>query len=73
MFVLRFKYFGLQFARTCFCGNDYGKHGEKPVTECNMGCTGNADEKCGGSWRNAIYSTGLGMSTLRLCNNSISK
>ena len=42
----------------CFCDNAYGKHGTKPLTECNKNCTGNAVQSCGGNNRGDIYSVG---------------
>ncbi len=41
----------------CFCGNSYGTYGLS--TQCNMTCSGNKNEICGGIWANAIYATRL--------------
>lgn len=49
-----FSYASTQFSTHCFCGNTYGKYG--PATNCNMKCGGNANETCGGSWANSVYS-----------------
>ncbi|PAA51512.1 hypothetical protein BOX15_Mlig002697g1 [Macrostomum lignano] len=52
---LRYRYFGLQNGRLCFCGNTYGLYGQKSERECNLRCNGNRDEFCGGRLRNCIY------------------
>uniref|UniRef100_A0A1I8J3T1 WSC domain-containing protein n=2 Tax=Macrostomum lignano TaxID=282301 RepID=A0A1I8J3T1_9PLAT len=52
---LRYRYFGLQNGRLCFCGNTYGLYGRKSERECNRRCNGNRDEFCGGRMRNCIY------------------
>ncbi|KAL5006149.1 hypothetical protein ScPMuIL_017307 [Solemya velum] len=52
-------YAGLQWSKTCWCSNTFGKHGPAPESECNIPCTGDASLKCGGYFRNAIYTTGL--------------
>jgi hypothetical protein len=48
----RFKYAGVQFSTQCFCGNSY-----KPnlVTGCNSPCSGDKKQKCGGEYRNMVY------------------
>jgi len=48
-----YKFAGTQYASQCFCGNSYGKSGK--ANNCNMNCSGNKNEKCGGSWANSIY------------------
>lgn len=63
--MLGFTYYGLQYARECFCGYDnYDDYGMLPETKCNMKC---ADDKtlnniptynnniCGGEWAMSIY------------------
>lgn len=52
-----FLYAGVQYASWCFCGNYYGKYGES--NNCNMKCSGNKSQICGGGWANSIYFTGL--------------
>ena len=39
----------------CFCDNNYGAYGT--TTTCNMACTGDSSELCGGSMTNQIYYT----------------
>jgi hypothetical protein len=48
-----FSYAGTQFSSYCFCGNSYGRFGKSD--QCNMRCTGNQNEICGGSHANSIY------------------
>jgi len=49
-----YKYFGVQFASQCFCGNKYGSYGSS--TGCNSHCNGNSTQTCGGANANSIYS-----------------
>jgi hypothetical protein len=51
-----FAYAGLQNGKQCYCGNSYGRLGR--VANCDMPCSGNAKEMCGGWWANSIYSVG---------------
>ncbi len=48
-----FKYAGVEYGSQCFCGNSYGKYGK--ADNCNMKCSGNANEICGGFWAINIY------------------
>ena len=48
-----FQYAGLQYSNQCFCGNSYGKLGKS--NNCNMPCSGNSQEICGGNWANSVY------------------
>lgn len=48
-----FDYAGTQFSNHCFCDNSYGRYGS--ASNCNMSCSGNRSEKCGGSWSNSVY------------------
>jgi len=47
-------YAGVQFSTQCFCGNSFGAYGES--NNCNMNCGGDANENCGGTWANSVYS-----------------
>lgn len=49
-----FQYAGTQYSTWCFCGNSYGRSG--PADNCNMKCSGNKSQTCGGSWANSVYS-----------------
>lgn len=51
-----FKYAGTQAGGQCFCGNSYGAYGSSSA--CTSACSGNAAEKCGGTWANLIYTAG---------------
>jgi len=52
-----FQYAGVQYGSQCFCDNDYGAFG--PANNCDMKCSGNPNEICGGFWANSIYATGV--------------
>eukprot|EP00994_Dinema_validum_P001198 NODE_123_length_2434_cov_113.373585_g89_i0.p1 GENE.NODE_123_length_2434_cov_113.373585_g89_i0~~NODE_123_length_2434_cov_113.373585_g89_i0.p1 ORF type:complete len:737 (+),score=148.81 NODE_123_length_2434_cov_113.373585_g89_i0:76-2286(+) len=57
-----YSYAGLQYARECFCSNQYKNatlEGSKSAGAiCNMPCAGNSKEMCGGVWANSVYATG---------------
>ena len=48
-----YRYAGVQYGNQCFCDNRYGKYGR--TDNCNMKCSGNNKEICGGFWANSIY------------------
>ncbi|MGD0525634.1 MAG: WSC domain-containing protein [Polyangiaceae bacterium] len=50
-----YAYAGAQYGSQCFCGNSYG--GQGTSTNCNMACSGNGAETCGGSYANSVYAT----------------
>jgi parallel beta-helix repeat protein len=50
-------YAGLQYGGWCFGGNTLG-YVQVSESECDMPCTADSSQICGGSWRNSIYSTG---------------
>ncbi len=52
-----FKYAGVQYSESCLCGNSYGKYGA--ADNCNMKCTGDSGQICGGYSSNGVYSTGV--------------
>uniref|UniRef100_A0A1I8HTR8 WSC domain-containing protein n=1 Tax=Macrostomum lignano TaxID=282301 RepID=A0A1I8HTR8_9PLAT len=55
-----FLYFGVQNGDECRCGNKYGAYGKSSNTDdCNMKCSGNKAQTCGGSFAQNIYATGL--------------
>lgn len=55
-FCAGFQYFGLQWGRECYCGDEYGTFGQaESEDECNRPCAGDASTMCGGGWRNSIY------------------
>ena len=52
------RYAGIQFSYKCFCGDsdaDYNKYGQVDESECNMSCSGNASEVCGGVRRQKVF------------------
>lgn len=51
-----FAYAGVQFEGQCYAGNTIGRT-KVSDNECNTPCTADKTEKCGGGWRNSIYST----------------
>eukprot|EP00754_Rhynchopus_humris_P008094 Rhum_TRINITY_DN13656_c0_g1::Rhum_TRINITY_DN13656_c0_g1_i2::g.62438::m.62438 len=51
-----YLYFGLQVGQECRCDNSFGDYGKAADTECTSPCLKKASEKCGGRWRNSIYS-----------------
>jgi parallel beta-helix repeat protein len=51
-------YAGLQYGGWCFGGNTLG-YVQVSENECNMRCTADSSQICGGSWRNSIYRTDL--------------
>ena len=52
-------YAGVQYGYLCHCGDDYGKYGEAGEHECNSACRGDEGKKCGGFWRNSVYTSGI--------------
>ena len=56
-----FKFAGVQYGESCLCGNSYGRYGA--AANCNMKCTGDPAQNCGGYSANAVYSTGASEST----------
>ncbi|KAL0947887.1 hypothetical protein HGRIS_010522 [Hohenbuehelia grisea] len=53
-----FSYFGVEYSRECYC--DYSIHTPGALTassECNMPCTGNISQTCGGPNRISLYRT----------------
>lgn len=47
--------FGLEYAGECFCGT--ALQGSSPAAEgdCNMACSGNSAQMCGGPNRLSVY------------------
>jgi hypothetical protein len=50
-----YKYFGLEFSRECYCGQSLPT---VTADQCNMPCTGNSAEICGGPNALSVYSCG---------------
>jgi len=53
-----YRYAGLQWHGACFAGNSLW-YAKAPEGECNLTCDANPAQKCGGSWHNSVYETGL--------------
>jgi hypothetical protein len=51
-----FTYAGVQYSESCLCGNSYGRFGTS--NNCNMRCTGDQSQICGGINANSVYTTG---------------
>ena len=51
-----FQFAGMQYSESCLCGNSYGRFGA--AGNCNMACTGDRAQVCGGANANSVYSTG---------------
>lgn len=66
-----FKFAGVQYGESCLCGNSYGRYG--PATNCNMKCTGDPGQNCGGYSSNAVYSTGAAGSSQALSGCGIGR
>ncbi|KAI9774328.1 MAG: hypothetical protein M1840_004222 [Geoglossum simile] len=48
---------GLEYGRECYCGNALSPHSALGQTGCNMACSGNQFELCGGPSRLSIYNS----------------
>ena len=53
-----FPYAGVQYGESCLCGTSYGRYGG--ANNCNMACTGDQTQACGGINANMVFSTGAG-------------
>lgn len=52
-----FAYSGTQYGSQCYCGNRYGRYG--PASNCDMRCSGDQNQICGGDWANSILASGV--------------
>ncbi|KAJ8317368.1 hypothetical protein KUTeg_005272 [Tegillarca granosa] len=52
-----YRYCGVQYSKECFCGDDHSRGKKRPESECNNGCTGDQNRKCGGVWRINVFKT----------------
>ncbi|OWY46760.1 WSC-like protein [Alternaria alternata] len=51
-----FNYFGVQWGQECYCGNTFKYATQhKPESDCSRPCTGDKNQKCGGSHRSNVY------------------
>jgi WSC domain len=51
-----YAYAGVEYSGQCFSGNILTSG---PATNCNMPCSSNPSEICGGNWAMSVYWTGL--------------
>jgi len=51
-----FAFAATQYSSHCFCGNAYDRYGINTV--CNMACSGDKKQICGGPWANTVFRTG---------------
>lgn len=60
---------GVEWSRECWCDNKI-RNGAAPANDdgCNMACTGNAQEICGGSVRLSLYQYGVPGSSSDSCS-----
>ncbi|KAL9701776.1 hypothetical protein quinque_005217 [Culex quinquefasciatus] len=55
-----FLYGGVQYSSECFCGDEPPKASAKlPDSSCNMKCSGDPKEACGGYFTANVYETGI--------------
>ena len=52
-----YTYSAIQNSNECFCGNNYGKYGKAPESQCNSICRDqeNNKKKCGGFYVNNVF------------------
>jgi hypothetical protein len=54
-----FSIAGAEYGQECWCGDQFDNSASlRADSECNMACTGNPGETCGGSNRLSVYSNG---------------
>lgn len=54
-----FSYAGVEYGQECYCGNEIlNGASSAPASDCNMPCSGNRTETCGGSARINLYYNG---------------
>ncbi|KAF9881256.1 wsc domain containing protein [Colletotrichum karsti] len=59
-FCSDYKYFGTEYSGECYCGNFLASSSAAaPLSDCNMACSGNQFEYCGGGSRLTLYSNNL--------------
>ncbi|KAH9927682.1 copper radical oxidase [Fomitopsis serialis] len=55
-----YVYAGVEYAQECYCGNAFSNGGtQAPATDCDVPCTGNAEETCGAGNRLNVYWSGV--------------
>ncbi|XP_062608878.1 uncharacterized protein LOC134270660 [Saccostrea cucullata] len=54
-FCTSYSMYALEATTGCWCSNYFKTRVPKPDSDCNMKCTGNSDQICGGAWRLSVY------------------
>ncbi|KAL1297904.1 hypothetical protein AAFC00_006419 [Neodothiora populina] len=63
-FCSGYNYFGIEYARECYCGNCFNAgSGALGTSSCSMTCTGNASEYCGGNNALSVYQVSTNTNT----------
>ena len=50
-----YQYAGVEYSKECFCGNNIPKKAAPRQSDCNMDCSGDRSQKCGGGNRLNVY------------------
>ena len=50
-----YLYAGVQYSKECFCGNNLPRKIAPKQSDCNMDCSGDNSQKCGGGNRMNVY------------------
>ena len=50
-----YQYAGVEYSKECFCGNYLPQKFAKRQSDCNMDCSGDKSQKCGGGNRINVY------------------
>ncbi|EJD37468.1 WSC-domain-containing protein, partial [Auricularia subglabra TFB-10046 SS5] len=57
--VQGYTHAGVEDGMECYCGNGVEDDVESAqISECDVPCSGDASQKCGGDWRIALYTSG---------------
>uniref|UniRef100_A0A1I8J1T6 WSC domain-containing protein n=1 Tax=Macrostomum lignano TaxID=282301 RepID=A0A1I8J1T6_9PLAT len=64
-----FQFAALQSAFWCYCGKSYGSLGAASDSECNLACSGNSGQNCGGDYRNRVLRLSYTGSSEDACMN----
>jgi len=68
-----YSYAGVQYRGECWCGSTPPPESKfAPSSECNMHCTADSSQLCGGSWRMNVYTTKRGVATIVTKTSGIS-
>ena len=50
-----YQYAGVEYSKECFCGNNLPRKIAPKQSDCNMDCSGDKSNKCGGGNRLNVY------------------